>query len=189
MKLLSLRRVATFALAAIALMGLGCSDNSTQPKVAKPRYPEATTKEIVIGNLLKSYEDRNIDQYAKLLHQDYVWYNQDGVLPQYYAEEEDIQHTGNMFLAALHTHPNPTLWLDKLELKLFGDVWMSVSEFDHLPCDDCWETTREYYLELRMAGGAVTYIANGQVQFVVVPVEVNGTKLYKIRRCHDIPKL
>ena len=101
MKSLTLRRVAVFALAAAALFMLGCSDNSTQPKVTRPRYPEATTKDIVISNLLLSFKDCNIEQFEKLLHEDYVWYNQPGSgFPEFYTRDVDIEITGNMFLAA-----------------------------------------------------------------------------------------
>ena len=191
MKLLSLRRTETLALAAIALLVLGCSDNSTQPKAPKPRYPEATTKEIVIGNLLNSYADRNIDQFAKLLHDDYIWYNQardvvSGGLPEYYTRSEDIAITRNMFLAALHTHPTSSLWLDKLELKIYPGTWEQIIQFEEVPCEDCWETTRPYELTLMTAGGALIYIANDLVRFIVVPVDVNGKKLYRIIRCDDI---
>jgi hypothetical protein len=193
MKSLTLRRVAAFAVAAAALFILGCSDDSTQPKeTPKPRYPEATAKDIVISNLLLSFKDRNIEQFEKLLHPDYIWYNQpqdvSGGLPKFYARDEDVAITRNMFLAALHTHTNSNLWLDKLELKLYGDEWTLVSEFNSEPCEDCWETTRAYSVTLITTGGAIIYVANDLVKFVVVPVEVDGTKLYKIIRCDDLPR-
>jgi hypothetical protein len=187
MKSLTLRRVAALALAAAALFILGCSDTSTEPKVTKPRYPEATTKDIVISNLLLSFKDRNIEQFEKLLHQDYMWFNQASAAPpEHYTRDEDIAITGNMFLAARHTHPNSTLWLDKLELKLYGGGWTLVTDFNSEPCEDCWETTREYSVILITTGGATTYIANDLVKFTVVPVLVDGTKVYRIIRCDDL---
>jgi hypothetical protein len=188
MKSLTLRRVAAFAVAATAFFALGCSDTSTEPKVTKPRYPEATTPEIVIGNLLLSYKDRNIQQFEKLLHPDYTWHNQPGDAPEFYTRSEDSLITGNMFLAALHTHPNSTLWLDKLDLHIYGGAWLQIADFENAPCEDCWETTREYSVILITTGGAITYIANDLVRFIVVPVEVNGTKLYRIVRCYDLPR-
>jgi hypothetical protein len=176
-------------LPAIMLFALGCSDNAMQPKVAKPpRYPEATTKEIVIENFLKSFEDRNIDQFAKLLHPDYIWYNQPGFTPEFYTRSEDIEMTGNMFLAAKHMHSNSALWLEELYLKLYTSPWMEISEFNSEPCSDCWETTVPYYLRLRMADDGTTYIASDMARFVVVPVEVDRTKVYRIIRCDDLPQ-
>jgi len=189
MKWLTLWRVTAFAVAASALIALGCSDDPTQPKVAKPRYPEATTKDIVISNFLLSYKDRDIEQFEKLLHEDYMWFNQaSSAPPEYYTRDEDIAITGNMFLAARHTHPESNLWLDRLDLTLYGAVWVEIVEFNSSPCEDCWETTRDYYFVLMTAGGATTYIANDLVRFVVVPVDLNGNKIYKIIRCDDMPK-
>jgi hypothetical protein len=109
---------------ATVLLALGCSDNSTQPKeTPKPRYPETTTPEIVISNLLESYQDRNIEQFTKLLHDNYVWYNQPQITPGSYTRDEDVYFTGDMFLAALHTYSNSNLWLDKLELILYPAEW------------------------------------------------------------------
>jgi hypothetical protein len=93
-----------------------------------------------------------------------------------------------MFAAAKHTLPEHELWLDKLDLELNDGTWQPVSLFNEAACDDCWETTREYYVTLITAGGAVTYIANDRVTFIVVPVQVDGRTLYRIRRCDDIRK-
>jgi hypothetical protein len=188
MKWLTLWRVAAFAVAASALIVLGCSDDSTQPKVTKPRYPEATTPEIVIGNLLLSYKDCDFGQFEKLLHPDYTWYNQPGDAPEFYTRSEDSLITLNMFLAARHTHPNSKLWLDRLELRLYPSAWQPVLLFNGAACEDCWATTREYSIILITTGGATTYIAEDLVEFVVVPVIVDGTKLYKIIRCEDLPR-
>jgi hypothetical protein len=188
MKSRTVRRIAApLALAAVALLVLGCSDDATQPNVTpKPRYPEATTKEIVISNFLKSYEDRNIEQFAKLLHPDYIWYNQPGLTPEFYTRSEDIEKTGNMFSAALHTYPNSALWLDKLELKLNDGVWTQIVEYDGSACDDCWETTRDYYIELYLPNAAMTLLHDDLVRFVVVPAEEGGPKVYRIIRCDDL---
>jgi hypothetical protein len=188
MKSLTVRRAAAFALAAAALLVLGCSDNSTQPKVDKPRYPETTAPEIVIGNLLQSYKDCNFEQFEKLLHDDYVWCNQaSSGLPEFYTRSEDSLITRNMFLAAMHTHPEPKVWLDKLELELRPSEWQPVVLFNGAACEDCWETTREYAITLVMDGGAAVYPANDLIKFTVVPVVVDKTKLYRIIRCDDLP--
>ena len=67
-------------------------------------------------------------------------------------------------------------------------TWQQVVQFNGAACEDCWETTREYYFVLMTAGGATTYIANDLVKFVVVPVNVSGKKLYRIVRCDDLPR-
>ncbi len=180
-------RIALLALAVAAAVVISCSDDPARPKFTPaPRYPDATTPDIVISNLLKSYEDRNIEQFAKLLHPDYIWYNQLGVTPEFYTRSEDSVITGSMFLAALHAHPDEALWLDKLELLLAQGSWVSIVDIAGVPCEGCKETTREYEITLVMAGGAMTLIAVDLVQFIVAPVEVNGTTVYRILRCDDL---
>ena len=186
MKWISSRNVAAFALAAAAGLVLGCSDNATQPKVTKPRYPEATAPEIVIGNLFLSYKDRNIEQFEKLLHQDYIWYNRPGDAPLFLARSEDCAITRNLFLAAQHLHPAPAMWLDKLDLELYGGAWTSIVEFNGAACDDCWETTREYFLVLMMTSGGTIYVAGGSVRILVVPAVVTEKTVYRIIRCDEI---
>jgi hypothetical protein len=193
MKLIILRRGGTFALAAMVLVVLGCSDNSTEPKVTKPRYPEATTKDIVIENLLKSYKDHNITQFEKLLHADfYIWYNQarDVVsygLPEFYTRDEDIAHTRNLFLAADHSsNVDSTKWVDRLALDISSGPWIQVDTLMGNPCEDCWQTTREYYIVVELKGGIMTLIGNGLVTLFVAPVTENATKLYYLRRADDI---
>ncbi|MCX5753479.1 MAG: hypothetical protein NTW97_07490 [Candidatus Krumholzibacteria bacterium] len=63
-----------------------------------------------------------------------------------------------------------------------------MTEFEQAPCDDCWETTREYSLMLMMTNGGMTYIANGSVTITVVPLPVPGMPVYRIIRCYDAPK-
>jgi hypothetical protein len=193
MKSIILRRVGTFALAAMVLVVLGCSDNSTEPKVTKPRYPETTTKDIVIENLLKSYKDHNISQFEKLLHPDYIWYNQAGDVwngaPDFYTRDEDIAHTRNLFLAADHSSSvDSTKWVDRLDLDISSGPWLRVDTLMGNPCEDCWRTTREYYVVVEMARGVMTLMANDLVMLYVVPVTEDGTKLYYLRRADDIRK-
>jgi len=190
MKFISFMRDAGIALAVgAALFVLSCSDDPAAPKsVSVPRYPEATTKEIVIDNLLLSYKDRNIEQFIKLLHDDYIWYNQAGTTPEYYTRSEDIDITRNMFMAALHTHPDENLWLEKLNLAIYqsAQTWAQVVDIAGVPCVDCWETTRDYYLILVMDEGAMTLVASDYIKFIVQGVDVSGTKVYRLLRADDI---
>jgi hypothetical protein len=187
MKLTKFGRVPMLILVATVLLVLGCSDDSTQPepKAATPRYPETTTPDIVISNLLKSYEDRNIEQYGKLLHNEYIRYNEPGEIPGWYERSVDMDITGNMFLAALHQHPDSTKWLDKLDLAIYTGTWGQIPRIDGADCSDCWQTERDYHLEFVMSGGT-TVISNGLMMFMVKSVEVNGTKIYRIIRRYDL---
>lgn len=181
-------RTAALALAAGVLLVLGCSEDPTEPKApSAPRYPETTSQEIVIDNLLLSYKDRNIEQFAKLLHPDYVWYNQPGMTPEYYTRSEDSLITGDMFRAALHTYEDENLWLDRLDLSIVQPgTWQTIIDIAGVPCDGCWETTRAYSITLVMSGGAMTLIGSDKVKFIVAPVEAGGTTVYRILRCDDL---
>jgi hypothetical protein len=177
-------------LAAIAL--LGCSD-TTKPKITPPRYKETVEKETVIRNLVLSYKDANIEQFTKLLHEDYTWYNQESDvvtlhLPEFYTRAEEIEKTGNMFLAAQHKHPDAAKNLDKLELELQPGDWTQVFEFEGNPSEDCWETTREYSLLLIMDGGSMTLVAGGLVKLTIISVPVDGTNVYRIIRADDLDR-
>ena len=188
MKSFTLWRVAAFTVAAAALIVIGCSDDSTQPKeTPKPRYPEATAPEIVISNLLLSYKDRNIEQFERLLHADYIWHNQQGETPEFYVRSEDIDITRNMFLAVQNLLPNANLWLDKLELELEPPrPWQPVIDIAGVSCEGCFETSRIYLVTAMTSGGAITYLPTDLVQIFVAPVDVNGTTVYRIIRMDDI---
>ena len=187
MKSVSMLRVAVLASAAVALLALGCSDDPAKPKDTAPRYPEATSPEIVISNLLLSYKDRNIEQFEKLLHEDYIWHNQQGETPAFYARSEDIDLTRNMFLAVKHLLPNTNLWLDKLVLELEPPrPWNPVTDIGGVPCEGCFETSRIYLVTAMTSGGAITYLPTDLVQIFVAPVDANGTTVYRIIRMDDI---
>ena len=165
-------------------------DKETPPAV---EYKPLTDKENVLYNLIKSYNQANIEEYVKLLHDDYIWYNQaqdvtQHGLPEFCTRAEDIDMTTGIFQAKLGTHPDPDKHLSRLELKFYGTTWVSITELGGTPCEDCWEATREYYLTLILKNGAMTYIANDLVKFTVVPVTVGDKKLYKLRRADDLPR-
>ncbi len=177
------------ALAAIVslLLVSGCSDDPAKPKIAAPRYPETTSPEIVVDNLLLSYQDRDIEQFEKLLHQDYIWYHQAGMAPEFCTRIEDINMTLNMFLAAEHKHPNKNLWLDQLKLELEPPrPWNPVVDIAGVPCAGCFETSRIYLVTAMTAGGAITYLPTDLIQIFVAPVDANGTTVYRIIRMDDI---
>jgi len=178
-----------------SFVGSGCilspEDDKIPPKVDDV-YGDLTSKDHVITNLVKSYNEANIDEYTKIIHDDYIWYNQAkdvaGGAEEFVLRDEDVASTGNLFQAKNGTYPDPSKLVDKLELKLYTGSWESISEFEGSPCEDCWQTTREYYITVQMNGGDLTYIGNDLVKLTVVPVTVGDKKLYKLRRMDDIQK-
>jgi hypothetical protein len=174
----------------------GCILNPKDDKVppSKPTYVylDLTHKDDPIKNLVTAYKEHNVAPIEKLLHSLYIWRNQDldvqnHNLPESYSRSEEITSTTNMFLAA-DKRSEPDKYIDKLELIIEDGSWLDVSEFQGQPCDDCWETTREYLITVVMEGGNTTLQGNDLVVFTIVPVTEGGKKLYKIGRADDRAK-
>lgn len=180
-----------------AVIGFGgCILSPTEelPDKPKPIWKDLTQKEDVIDNLVLSYKAHDIAHYEELLHADYLWYNQttDVQLDPYWARDEEVTKVGKMFLAAESRHPDPTKWLDRLDLWIAtdatGDSWEQADSVNGAPCDNCWQTMREYSIQLVMAEGDLTINGNDNVQFTVKGVEKGGKTIYLLLRADDIKK-
>ena len=190
------KRVAALALAACMVFAFGCifgNDDDDNKPTPVPDFKALTDKENVIYNLVQSYAKADVAHYAELLHEDYTWYFNPsdvtmGGLDTFWTRAQDLAATTNMFSAAKGQAADPDMNITTLELTIASASWAVVDSLDGNPCDDCWETTREYLLTLVMHAGEETYISNGLVAFIVVPVDDGGTKLYKLRRTDDLPK-
>ncbi len=186
-------------LLAAALLGAGCSDDSSPVATGEEaaEYRALTSQENLIYNLVLSYDELNITEYSKLLlstadgeyGQEYHWFNQkqDTIVlgEAYYARDEDISRTNNLFQAAKGTpteldHPV----IDKLGLEIFSGQWVPVDSLWGEPCDDCWETERDYYIRIKV--GSDDIYGDDQVKFVVVPIMVGEVKEYRIAKALDI---
>jgi hypothetical protein len=188
-------KFAFLALAAFALIAYsGCilsPDEEAPTPQPKPTYKPLTDKENLIYNLVQCYKEHNIDRFDELLHADYIWYNQEGSDPQYYERAEDYSHTQRMFWAADNSSKiDSKLWLDRLELNIDqkAATWTQVDDIAGVPCTDCWETQRAYYITAVTSGGTTTYIGDENVRFIAIGVDQNGTKIYKILYAYDIPR-
>ena len=184
-----MRPVEALVLATACLFfALGCPDESTEPTVLEqPRYPDASTKDIVISNLFKRYDDRDIGQYEKLLHNDYTWYNKAGEDSESFSREQ-IENSRNMFLAALHQQPDTTGRLDKLVIEIHPGIWDKLLDFGGDACDDCWKTMRDYHMAWATTDGTTTAGIQGAEMFVVIPADMSGTKVYQIIARYDLQK-
>jgi hypothetical protein len=190
----------------VALAALGLSGCILSPKEEPPgKKPDATWKDLtnkedVIDNLLQAYKSHDISHYQEILlvnsppYSDYLWYNQDtDVKPgeePYVTRDQDISSTTKMFAAADHIAgvvPS-NLFLEMLDLKLYPGSWTQVSLFNDTPCDDCWETTREYAIEIIFSETGNGFTGNDLVKFTVVGVTKNGKTHYYLGRADDIRK-
>jgi hypothetical protein len=162
------------------------------PPPVEETYKPLTDKENLIYNLQQTYKFTNIDKYSELLHLDYIWYNQtedvnNGAEP-FLSRDTDISRTRNIFLAKNNQHPDPTKVIDRLELTITPAAWQQVFEIGGEACDDCWETTRQYDIQVVMDGGNKTLVGVDLIKFTVVPAERDGKKIYLIYRADDIKK-
>ena len=165
--------------------GGGGGDNNTV------QFKPLTDKENVIYNLVLCYKAADFNHYNELLHPDFTFHNQKDPLnpglDEQWNKAQDIQITTNMFNSTRGQNPDPNWNLNKLELTITTASWAPVDSIGGAPCDDCWQTTREYYITAVTDGGD-TYIGNDLSLFIVVPVTEGSTKLYKLWRQDDLPK-
>lgn len=170
----------------------GPDEEKEQKKDDASTCEAAIEQEIVIKNLVYAYNSRDIACLSENLHPDYTFLLQPkDSLPggkDFYTRDEDIAITEKMFLAARGLHPDPMMALRKLQLKIYPGLWSEVAEVSGEPCEDCWQTTREYYLALAFVNDDRTYIANELVRFTVKPHMQGEAKIYRLLRCEDIEK-
>ncbi|MCX5753480.1 MAG: hypothetical protein NTW97_07495 [Candidatus Krumholzibacteria bacterium] len=176
--------IAVFALIGYSGCILSPDEEVPQPQ-PKPTYKPLTDKENVIYNLQQCYKEHTISRYDELLDAGYKWHNQDET---FYERAKDVEQTGKLFAAANNTYPLANLWIEKLELTIYDGTWTKIDIVDAVPCSDCWETTRDYDISARMAGGTLTYIGNDQATFIVIGIDRGGQRIYQLRHIYDLKK-
>lgn len=189
----SLSKIASLCLlAAIIISTSGCilspKADAEPPDTPEEKFLDLTKKEHVIPNLVLAYKRHNISKYDDLLHVDYLWFMQKEEVPsgeeQFWLRYKDYTATENVFLAADNRHPDPTKNIDKLNLTIGEGSWYKLESIEGNPCDDCWQTERQYMIEVVM--GETTLLGNDHVIFYIVPYMKDGVKVYQILRAYDI---
>ena len=189
------------SLALIALLVIGCSDSSpSKPEEEELYFGDLTEREDIIRNLVLSYREKDIAEYSRLLLRaedtfggstypnEYYWYHQpyEIMIEDYLTREEDIGCTGNIFLAAQGTPAKPEHpVIERLVLQLTDGTFSPVDSLFGEPCEDCWSTEREYYLRLEL-GGDMTINSSYHLLLYIVPVDGEGTKIYKVAQANDV---
>lgn len=182
-----------------SLLYVGCildpKPDKNPPNIGPTKdFKPLTEKENVVYNLVLSYERKDITHYEELLHDDYVWYNQQRDVElgkeEKYLKDEDVRIVANIFNAA-NGQPKPGQKpIDKLSLTIpvYDDpdrYWTSYTDsIGGEPCEDCWQTTREYDMEVNI--GDKTLLAHDNIMFIIVPVHEEGVKKYKILFAYDL---
>jgi hypothetical protein len=158
-----------------------------------PTCKPLTDKDNIFYNLELAYKTADLGCYLDLLTDSFTFHLQEydvvhNHLPEYWTRAQDSTHTRNLFLAAKRQHPDTTKNIDRLEFVVENGSWVEIEELGGQPCEDCWQTTREYFLTIVLHGGHTTLYGSDLAQFTVVPVMEGGKKLYKLARIDDIQK-
>jgi hypothetical protein len=186
------RLFALLLMVVIAAIGfVGCILSPTEEPPDKPpttgTFKALTDKENIIDNLMQSYTQRDKPHFEELLNINYEWHNQDETIND---RATDIEQTNRLFDMA-NSSPNipPQWWLDKLELTIAQPgPWQQIDSLGTVACDDCWETTRDYYILARLNGGATTYIGNDKVTLIAKGVMSGNQKIYQLMHMYDLKK-
>jgi hypothetical protein len=197
MRTLSGKAVAGISLLAAALFVYGCSDNSSPSGTVEEEaeFRALTSPENLIYNLVLSYQELNITEYSKLLlnstdgyGHEYIFILQPGdVLPgeEWLGRATDITRTNNMFLAAKGTPAKPEHpMIDELSLDIDPAVWSAIDSLWGEPCSDCWTTSRDYEIKIKVGEDEIRGI--GEVDFYIVPVQVGDVTEYRIAFAIDV---
>ena len=179
------------AFAVIGFAGCILTPTEVPPKDKPvPVYRDLKNKDDVPYNFVQCYKEHNLNRYMELLHDQYEWHNQDldvqGGMKEFNTRDEEITTHRNLFLAAEHQYPDPLKNIDKLDLAIQNAPWIQITEFEGNPCEDCWQTTREYFITVEFAGGTSILMGNDLVTLTVVGVPKDGTTYYRLRRADDI---
>ncbi len=182
------------ALACMLIMSmcamLGCifgpeNKKERPPEPPELKYEDLTEKEHVVFNLVLSYKKLDIEHYAELLHEDYIWYNQEGSDPEFLTRDQDIDATNGIFNSKKFGHPDENKRILRLQLEIWDGSWSTIDSLEGQPCADCWYTRRLYDITLEMASGTIIH-AHDYVDFYIIGIEENGKKKYQIIRADDI---
>lgn len=173
---------AACVLAILMVYSFGCifnpkpDDNPDPPDPIE--WPDLTEKEDVIEYMLLVYEDRNKERYPELLHEHYIWVMQDKDAEELHINQldkvADIRGTNYLLGEA-----------SILELEIDPGSWGEVEAVGEEPCPGCWETEREYHIQVKVPIKEKPLQGHDLVKFIVVPVEKDGKKIYQIRWAYD----
>jgi hypothetical protein len=163
---------------AAAVLASGCSENEGPSTGVNP-YRDLTEREDCIDNLIISHKRKDIEEYATLLHEEYIWYGGKWGL---FSDElgsldriEDIDLTEEIFQNTL-----------QLDLDIDGGVWEEIDEAGGNPCTDCWGTIRAYHFLARDAAEERYWMSDERIRVIVKPIDDGGTVRYRIHAIYNI---
>ena len=138
--------------------------------------------EACIDAVLECYENFTdpdaVARYAGVLHPDYIWHFQPkdvqpGKRP-YLDREEDVTVTGRIFASA-------TILL----LDISPGEWYELCDYEGMPCEYCWTTTRKYMITAQFGEGSRIHRGNDTVVIIAVP-DPDFPERFVIRAMYDV---
>ena len=189
------------AITIIFSYSFGCILSPEEEIRPNPRPPAdfaaLTTPDSLIYNLDLAYAELNIEEYSKLFlrtddgdyGQEYYWFNQTEDVEilgeESYSRDGEITRTGNLFQAAKGAPVKPEHpVIDSYELNIDPGTWTPTDSLWGEPCEDCWETLRDYYIKINLGEDNIT--GDDRVWFYVVPIQVGDVTEYRIAIAKDI---
>ena len=166
----------------IACAGCTPGDNPVSSVWALSEKAMMIEPEGCIGAVLECYGEFTdpdaVSKYAGLLHPGYRWYFQPkdvqpGKRP-YLDREEDIAVTAKIFASA-----------SILLLDISLGVWYPLCDYEGLPCERCFTTTRKYMIIAQFGEGGRIHRGNDVVVIIAVP-DPDFPDRFVIRAMYDV---
>ena len=177
--------VATFVAGSLPACFL--DPEQTPPPEDKPaeQFKDLTEQNDVLFNLRESYDQRNGDEYDRLVDDDFVFFFSDGDVatgnyPAQWSRETDVPATRGLFRDAINV--DLTLQLDQVS-------WISFEpDQDLYPGETWWTTSVQYDFNMRFGRDPdTTWISTGaSAQFTIRQVEKNGKMIWRLVRWRDL---
>ncbi len=173
-------------LLAFCLVLPACSEDRVVGNKSSDTWPDRTEMEDCVDIILMSYEQKNIEKYCEVLlepdnsaekwPEGYIWYNQPRDTVEYgasYDYEEDSLATLGIF----DMYYSGTL-------NIYEGSWEKINSFKGQSCENCWESIRNYYLDMGFRDGQ-HYVGDFIVHFIIGPDREDQNK-YIIYQASDL---
>jgi hypothetical protein len=169
----------------------GDDDPYIPPRVPPkgPNYPDLTQKDHIFEYLELVWEYMDIDAYAKLLDEDFIfWFSQadynDGITPEYWGRTEELSMARNMFSGFSHPKYGAVTGID-LEVIPEG-LWIEIPKTEPPYAGETWyQRTAEYRLIVSTTSEWTLQGQEKKALFTVRQSELDGKNIYRIVMWHD----
>ena len=180
----------------LAVLATSCSDDETTPtNVQTSKYQNLTQRDHVLENLERAYNDRNINEYDKVLDDNFLFFfslddvnDPDNPAPSQWDRLTDTASARNMF------NPNwdggngrdPIVSIT-LTLQYLPDSWTPVIPEDQVRYPgETWYGKQVGYTLFVQTAGETDYLSEDiTAQFTVRSAEVGGRVIWRIVSWRD----